>query len=205
MEPSLPNSTPPAMIADSPSLVPPIEHEPLPEPRAAESDDAESYAIRRARLAAKRRQKRASSKWMALILVLFAVNAAMISARNDVVRMVPQTASLFAAIGLPVNLRGLSLDNVKIVNEVRDGVDVLLVDGRIVNVTNKPVEVPRLRFSVHNAIGQEIYSWTAMPNRSILDTGDSLPFRSRLASPPPQSHNVQVRFITARDAAAGGK
>lgn len=96
---------PSAVIADAPSLVPPIEHEPLPEPPAAESEDAESYAIRPARLAARRKPKRQWSKWMALILALFAVSAAMIGAHNDVVRMAPQTAPLFAAIGLPVNPR----------------------------------------------------------------------------------------------------
>jgi hypothetical protein len=61
--------------------------------------------------------------------------------------------------------------------------------------------VPRLRFAVRNATGQEIYAWTAKPSRSILEPGDKLPFRSRLASPPADASDVLVRFANANDVA----
>jgi hypothetical protein len=88
-----------------------------------------------------------------------------------VVRYVPQTASLFAAIGLPVNLRQLVFEDVKITNEETDGLPVLIVEGTIASQSNAPVEVPRMRFAVRNARGQEIYAWTARPSRSILEPG----------------------------------
>jgi hypothetical protein len=37
----------------------------------------------------------------------------------------------------------------------------------------------------------------------VLEPGYKLAFRSRLASPPAGSHNVQVRFFTRHDAVAG--
>ena len=43
------------------------------------------------------------------IAALAAMLAGLIGWRVEVVRFAPQTASLFAAIGLPVNLRGLDL------------------------------------------------------------------------------------------------
>ena len=46
------------------------------------------------------------------------------------------------------------------------------------------VEVPRLRFALRNRNGQEVYTWTALPGRSVLAPGETLAFRSRLASPP---------------------
>ena len=103
-------------IADAPSLVPPIEHEPLPEAADAEldSEEVESFDARRLRLQARRKKPRRSSRWTAVILVLVAFNVALVGARNEVVRYLPQTASLFAAIGLPVNLRGLKFENVRI-------------------------------------------------------------------------------------------
>ena len=100
--------------------MPPIEHEPLPrcEPHAElDSEDIESFDARRQRLQARRKQSRRSSRWTALILVLVAFNVALVGARNEVVRYLPQTASLFAAIGLPVNLRNLKFENVKISKE----------------------------------------------------------------------------------------
>lgn len=194
-------------ITDAPSLVPPIEHAQLSgaRPAAVESDDIESFAARRKRLQTKRKTSRRSSRWTAVILVLFAFNVALVGARNEVVRYLPQTASLFAAIGLPVNLRNLKFDNVRITKEMQDGTTILMIEGGIVSTSARAVEVPRLRFAARDAGGQEIYSWMAKPERSILGPGESLKFQSRLASPPAEAADVIVRFFTAADAAANGK
>ena len=192
-------------IDDSPSLVPPIEHMPLPEPGAKAEEDSESFVARRRRLQAKRQKTRRSSRWTAVILVLFAFNVALIGARNEVVRFVPQTASLFAAVGLPVNLRQLDFEDVHITRETQNGATLLLVEGKIVSKAHKPIEVPRLRFAARNATGQEIYVWTAKPEHNVLQPGETLPFQSSLAKPPTDATDVMVRFFTAQDAMAGGK
>ncbi len=196
--------TEPATIADAPSLVPPIEHEWLPEAANGEfdSEEVESFAARRQRLRTRRKRPRRSSRWTAAILVLVAFNVALVGARNDLVRYVPQTASLFAAIGLPVNLRHLKFEKVRISKEAQDGINVLIVQGVIVSEASKPAEVPRLRFAVRNATGQEIYTWTALPTRSVLGPGERLEFRSQIPAPPSNATNVKVRFFTAQDAGA---
>jgi hypothetical protein len=119
------------------------------------------------------------------------------------VRVAPQTASLYAAIGLPVNLRGLTFTDVTTSTESHDGVQVLVVEGNIASASTRVVEVPRLRFSVRNRGGQEVYAWTALPTRSVLAPGETLAFRSRLASPPPDARDVLVRFFNRRDLVAG--
>ena len=86
--------------------------------------------------------------WTSGILTLVALNLMLIGWRSDVVRWLPQTASLYAAIGLPVNLRGLVFANVTTERETNDGVEVLVVQGSIVNNFKRAVDVPRLRFSV---------------------------------------------------------
>jgi predicted Zn finger-like uncharacterized protein len=192
----------PIAITDAPSLVPPIEHEPLPEPGGTELDpeDIESFAARRQRLQVRRKTKRSSSRWTAIVLVLAAFNVALIGARSEVVHYLPQTASLFAAVGLPVNVRHLAFENVNISKDVHDGVNILIIEGSIVSKSNTPTEVPRLRFAARNATGQEIYTWSALPTRSILGPGETLPFRSQLASPPAGATDVMVRFFNAQDA-----
>ena len=194
-------------VTEAPPLVPPITHIRLPEADAPgfEAEDVESFAARRERLRARRETKRRSSRWTAIILVLVAFNVALVGARNEVVRYLPQTASLFAAIGLPVNLRNLKFENVKISKDSENGISTLIVDGTIVSTGNSVTEVPRLRFSVRNTSGQEIYTWTALPTRSILEPGARLDFHSRLASPPADAADVLVRFYNAQDAAAGVK
>lgn len=194
-------------ITDAPSLVPPIEHEPLIDAPLGNSDPEEngSYVARRQRLKERRQQAKRMSRWTAIILVLFAFNVALIGARSEVVRYLPQTASLFAAVGLPVNLRNLKFDQVKITKEAQDGVNILIIEGMIVNTANKPTDVPRLRFSARNATGQDVYSWTALPSRGILGANEKMEFRSRLAAPPADATDVMVRFFNAQDAAAGTK
>jgi predicted Zn finger-like uncharacterized protein len=171
--------------------------------RTGPGEDIESFAARRAR-----RQRSASSGMTALvlgILLLTALDAALVGWRAQVVKAAPQTASLYAAIGLPVNLRGLTFNDVKTTAEVHDGVQVLIVEGNIASVSRRTVQVPRLRFSVRNRSGQEVYAWTALPERSLLSPGETLSFRSRIASPPHDTRDILVRFLNRRDLVAGAR
>jgi hypothetical protein len=170
-------------------------------------DDIESIAARRT-LARPHRTRGLQFKLSrpglpATIMMLAAALAAVITWRAPIVRLLPQTASLFSAVGLSVNLRGLGFENLKTSHEFQDGMTVLVVEGSIVNVTKDTVEVPRLRFALRNSIGQEVYAWTALPARSTLGPKDSLAFRTRLASPPGDGRDVVVRFFTRHDLISG--
>jgi len=203
------------VIADAPSLVPAQEHEhqftPGEGPFPITGGDVEAFARRKASKRAK--QKRGfpvlpKFKWPlaplpTLILGLAAATTILIGWRADTVRLLPQTASLYSAIGLGVNLRGLVFENIKTSRETHEGIPVMVIEGEIVSVSRKAVEVPRLRFGVRNGLGGEIYSWTAMPSRTIAGSGDRVSFRSRLASPPAETHDISVRFYNRRDAVAG--
>src|ERR1700758_18376 len=123
--------------------------------------------------------------------------------RADVVRLLPQTATFYRMVGLEVNLRGLMFKDVKITNETVDGKPVLVIDGVIVGETRKPVELPRLRFSVRDAQGAEIYAWNAVLEQPVLRPGEKAVFKSRLASPPPEARNIDVRFFSKRDLTGG--
>ena len=192
----------PVTIADAPPIAP---EEPPTAAEATEADEIENFAARRKRLQARRNKERRSSRWTALILVLFAFNVALVGARSEVVRFFPQTASLFAAVGLPVNLRHLKFENMRISKETQEGLSALVIEGSIVSVASKATEVPRLRFAARDASGQEIYTWNALPSRSILGPGEKLDFRSRFVSPPPNATDVMVRFFTPQDSATAAK
>jgi hypothetical protein len=192
-----------AAIADAPPLVPAIE--PTSTAAGSEPDEIENFAVRRKRLQARRKRARRSSRWTALILVLFAFNVALIGARSEVVRFFPQTASLFSAVGLPVNLRNLKFENMRITKEAQEGVPSLVVEGTIVSIANGATEVPRLRLAARDDAGQEVYTWTALPSRGILGPGEKLDFRSRFVSPPENAVDVMVRFSNAQDTAPGAK
>jgi hypothetical protein len=132
-----------------------------------------------------------------------ALVAALMIWRVDVVRLLPQTAAFYRMVGLDVNLRGLAFRDVKISSETVEGKPVLVIEGAIVGETRKPVELPRLRFSVRDAQGAEIYAWNAVLEQPVLNPGERAWFKSRLASPPPEGRNIDVRFFNKRDIAGG--
>ena len=121
--------------------------------------------------------------------------------RAEVVRLLPQTATFYKMVGLEVNLRGLAFKDIKISNETVDGKPVLVIEGTIIGQTKNPVELPRLRFSVRDAQGAEIYAWNAVLEQPLLNPGERAYFKSRLASPPPEGRNIDVRFFNKRDLA----
>ena len=168
-------------------------------------EDIETYAARHAK-----RRSRFALRWplsnmQSGILALLIVDAILIGWRSDFVRVFPQTASFYAMLGLPVNLRGVTFEDVVTLTEQHEGVPILVVQGNIVNRGHRIVDVSRLKFVVRNAMNEEIYSWTAVPPRTSLPGGEAVGFRSRLASPPPDGRDVLVRFVTRHDIIAGNR
>lgn len=123
--------------------------------------------------------------------------------RGDMVRLLPQTAAFYKMVGLEVNLRGLAFKDVKLSTETVDGKQVLVIEGVIVGQGRKPLDIPRLRFAVRDAQGAEIYAWNSVLEQTVLQPGERAFFRSRLASPPPEGRNIDVRFFNRRDIAGG--
>jgi hypothetical protein len=170
-------------------------------PPASENHDIESVAAAGAHFQSPppARLARSSARTLVLALGIAALLLGAAVGRKPIVRVAPQTAALFAAVGLPVNLRGLVFQHVKTTSDMQDGVPVLVVEGEIGNITGERVDVPRLRFSLRTPAGVEIYAWTAVPDSSSLAGGETLPFRSRLAAPPAGARDVAVRFFARGD------
>jgi predicted Zn finger-like uncharacterized protein len=123
--------------------------------------------------------------------------------RTEMVRHLPQTASFYKMVGLDVNLRGLLFKDVKVTTETVEGKPVLVIEGTIVGETRKTVDLPRLRFSVRDAQGAEIYAWNTVLEQTVLKPGDRAWFKSRLASPPVEGRSIDIRFFNKRDIAGG--
>ena len=132
-----------------------------------------------------------------------ALVVALIVWRADVVRLLPQTANFYKMVGLEVNLRGLLFKDVKVTTEAVEGKPVLVIEGVIVSDVRKPTDVPRLRFSVRDAQGAEIYAWNSVLEQTVLKPGDRTRFKSRLASPPAEGRSIDIRFFNRHDIAGG--
>jgi predicted Zn finger-like uncharacterized protein len=157
-------------------------------------------------LKSRRTEPRAGRSLSSLTTACAAMAALIVSLivwRADVVRLLPQTANFYKMVGLNVNLRGLAFKDVKVSTETVEGKPVLVIEGVIVAETKKTVELPRLRFSVRDAQGTEIYAWNTVLDQTTLKPGDHAWFKSRLASPPAEGRSIDIRFFNKRDIGGG--
>jgi predicted Zn finger-like uncharacterized protein len=139
------------------------------------------------------------SRLLLVILGLLVADAVIIGRRTDLVRAMPQTASFYARLGVPVNLRGIDFDGVGAVTEEHGNSAVLVVTGDVLNRTADTQEVPQLQFALRDAGHEEIYSWTVAPARMTLPAGEALTFRSQLPAPPLDTQEVLVSFVDRAD------
>ena len=123
--------------------------------------------------------------------------------RESVVTSLPQSAKLYQMVGLPVNLRGVIIQNVSSHIVLEQGNPELTIEGEITNVTRQSAKLSRLRFAIRSENGREIYSWKATADKPILESGESIKFRRKLSAPPEEGHDVLVRFETKGDVIAG--
>lgn len=136
-----------------------------------------------------------------LSLCLIAAMAAAILFRTTLVRVMPESAAVFAAIGLPVNLLGLRLSGLRSDLGQEGEAQVLVVTGEIANETGRPVQVPAVALTIEGENGAALYSWTDKGTGGELAPHGMTRFQARLASPPPDGRHVLVTFSTKAGAA----
>ena len=132
--------------------------------------------------------------WLLFLIVLLGIAAALFFFRQQIVSLWPQSASLYAAIGLDANARGLSFEDVSYVKGKEGEQIVLIINGKLRNVTGHELAVPQLRVGLSDSGAREVYHWTFSPDAVTLKPGQVLPFRTRLTSPPPAAVGIEVRF-----------
>jgi hypothetical protein len=129
------------------------------------------------------------------LTVLAAVPVACL-ARNAVVGVMPRTAALFSAIGLPVNRRGLEIRDVvafqNAADEDRPG--ELVVEGDVIGVGRRAVPMPSLTVAISDAAGKPVKTFTAPAPRPQLGAGEATRFKAKLADPPASGRTVTLRF-----------
>lgn len=139
-----------------------------------------------------------------LALTVLAAMPVVVLARNTVVGVMPRTAALFAAIGLPVNRRGLEIRGVvafqNAADEDRPG--ELVIEGDVVGVGRGSAAMPGLLVAIADAAGKPVRIFTAPPPRPQLAAGEAARFKARLADPPASGRTVSLRFADTAGAPA---
>ena len=115
--------------------------------------------------------------------------------RQDIAAIWPQSASVYSGIGLKVNAGGIDFRNVASKRESEDGQPVLVVTGEIVNLASRDLPIPQtVRVTLNDGDKRELYHWDFKPGAATLKPGGTLPFRTRLSSPPVAARELVVSF-----------
>ena len=198
--------------AEAPEPEVPMAHEPVaeaaPEPVAAaasagDAPMASSASPTRAFAAAQAPKERAPlapqiavvAGWAGLILVVLAIAWSAYRYRQDIAVIWPQSAGVYSSLGMHVNASGIDFRQVDYRRQSEDGQIVLEVTGRIVNAGTRELPVPQtVRVTLSDASNHELYHWTFKPTVTTLKAGASVPFTTRLSSPPDAARHLEVRF-----------
>lgn len=132
--------------------------------------------------------------WLLLIGLTAAVVLGALAWPQQIVTVFPAAAGLYAKMGVGVNIRGLAFAKVGREMELTDGIPVLAVAGEVHNVTASARDVPPLHFTLRDREGQDLYTWTLPVAAGPLGPGRSLPFLTRIATPPSDARQIEIRF-----------
>jgi len=135
--------------------------------------------------------------WLVLAALAAVIVAAFIIFRTPIAALWPQSASFYAAVGMPVNVRGLVFSDVAYKLTTEDGQPVLSLTGNLQNVTSREIPVPMLRVDLNDAQKRSIYNWTFDTGATTLRPGQSVQFVTRLSNPPPDTHDLQLHLADA--------
>lgn len=138
--------------------------------------------------------------WIVLALFVGAIAGTGYFYRGNIVALWPATTKVYAALGEPVNLRGLEFRNVSYERQTEEGLPVLAVKGEVVNVSGERVTLPRLRVGLLDEKQKELYHWTFAVSETQLTPNEVAPFITRLSSPPPEARDIEVRFVQNSEA-----
>jgi predicted Zn finger-like uncharacterized protein len=118
--------------------------------------------------------------------------------RVQMVRTFPDLATLYAAIGLPVNLRGMDFVDIVSRREMDGSTPVLVVEGNIQNLTSDMLKLTPIRITLKSTTGRDVYAWNYVLPVASVDASGSVHFKTRLLAPPEAAVSAEVRFTDQR-------
>ncbi|MEL6781421.1 MAG: MJ0042-type zinc finger domain-containing protein [Pseudomonadota bacterium] len=137
----------------------------------------------------------ALASWLVTASIFFALGAAAIVLRNDVVRIWPQAASAYKLVSLDVNRFGLEFE-MRNAERTFDGTTpILTVTGEVRNVSRTEVQTPKVRVSLHDEFNREVGEMFANIAPRRLEAGAIGAFETQLENPPVESVSLTLQFV----------
>ena len=170
------------VIAREPAVAPPVA---VPKPAR---EGGPSQWPRRIALAA---------GWLGLIAIVLLIGWSAMTFREQIAVVWPQSASVYAALGMKTNTSGIDIRGAEIKRRDENGQPVLAVSGQLANTSSRELPVPQIRVALIDDERRELYHWMIVPGTMTLRPGQTTTFTGRLTNPPQGFSHFELRF--ARD------
>lgn len=141
-----------------------------------------------------RRQRTIAIIWtVPLILVILAGILGYIY-RQPIVNRIPQSATLYQALGIEVKEGGLLIDPPIAKTAMLDGRMIITVEGHVRNISGRAQTVPLIEMTLHDQTGQMLTQWYVEPAQDTLNARERLAFRTEYSDPPGSVVGLRYRF-----------
>lgn len=183
----------PEEVAETPPA-PPLPAAPERAAYAPPQSAVEDHAVARVARSHLMERLGLGAGWLALFAILVAFAWSGYRYRQEIAGLWPQSSTLYSALRIPVNTRGIDFRNKNAHFETENGQDVLVITGDLVNITSHELTVPAIRVSLTDDDKRELYHWSFSSGTATLAPGQSVSFHTRLPSPPPAARHIELRF-----------
>jgi predicted Zn finger-like uncharacterized protein len=118
--------------------------------------------------------------------------------KNQIIGVWPPSALFYEMAGVPAELKGENLVVETLSATVlknRAQKDILVVKGRVVNLTEAPIDVPKMQASMRTTNGDEAERWIIDPPVKTIAAGESFAFTSDYPDVSNAIGSVNLAFI----------
>lgn len=148
-----------------------------------------------------RRQRKsrfaASMAWFISGALFAGILASGLIFRNDVVRVWPEAANAYQALGLEVNRFGLDFNTIEPSRTFDGTTPVLTVRGTVVNISSVTQPGADVRISLRDENGEEVGVLMAAMSPWSLPPGEQASFEARLDNPPVAAFDLELSFVSS--------
>ncbi len=147
----------------------------------------------------RRRKSRAAAltAWTTTVVAFAVILSGLLLFRTEVVKRWPESATTYAAIGMPVNRFGLEFLETEAERFFDGTVPILEIRGAVENVSSGTVEAPQVRVILLDDQGNRIAEAYAPVTPSRIPASANASFAARIENPPFESFELELGFVPA--------
>jgi predicted Zn finger-like uncharacterized protein len=137
--------------------------------------------------------------WTLYFLVLLGlIGGGLWWARDQVVAYWPPAARYYDLLGVPAPPAPSELEIQKLATsrDLQDGLETLVIQGEVVNVSKTPRKLPKLKVILQDGDKHELQSWSFDVTDDQVPPGGVVPFRTSVSQPSAAVRGVVVTLDT---------